>query len=295
MKIFFRIFISIVIAAGMFAAQQLGLADISWDDIFPPEPVEMPEDSSFSAEFIDVGEGDCALVKCDGHYMLIDGGSAEQSSLIYTKLKNDGIKHLDCIVATHPDADHVGGLSGALNYASVDTAYCNTDTRDTRSFNNFVKYLAKQGKKITIPDAGDSFELGSAQVTVLGPERGVTYSDNTSLVIRIVYGNTSFLFMGDSEYDDEQQLIASGCELKSTVIKVGHHGSRSSSSKAFLDKVKPKYAVISVGKDNPYGHPKSEVLERLEKLGAEIYRTDINGNIKCFSDGNVVSFEKTGN
>ena len=295
MKIFLRIFISIIIAAGMIVAQELGAVDLGWDDIFPPEPVEMPEESSFSIEFLDVGEGDSALISCDGHFMLIDGGSSEYSSFLYSKLKNDGITRLDCVVATHPDADHVGGLSGALNYAKTDAAYCNTDTRDTKSFNSFIKYLEKQGKKITIPDAGDSFELGSAQVTILGPEKGETYSDNTSLVIRIVYGNTSFLFMGDSEYWDEQHLIDSGCQLKSTVLKVAHHGSRSSSSKGFLDKVKPKYAVISVGKDNPYGHPKEEVLERLEKLGTEIYRTDINGNIKCFSDGNEVSFEKTGN
>ena len=291
MRILIRILITLLVALGMIVAQQTGAADISFEDLFPHAPVEMPEDSCFSIEFLDVGEGDSALVDCDGHYMLIDGGGSDRSSFIYTKLKDNGIDHLDYIVATHPDADHVGGLAASLNYASVDVAFCSCETRDTRAFNSFVKYLDKQGKKITVPDAGDSFDLGSAEVTVLGPEKGQSYSDNTSIVLRITYGNTSFLFTGDSEMEDEKSLLSSGRKLKSDLIKVAHHGSRSSSSQVFLDAVKPDFAVISVGKDNSYGHPAAEVLDRLEKLGAEIYRTDLSGTIRCISDGNTITFD----
>ena len=291
MRVYLRIILTLLVAVGMILAKQMGVTDISIEDFFPPEPVEMPEESSFSIEFLDVGEGDAAMIHCDGHHMLIDGGSSEYSSFIYTKLKDEGINHLDLIVATHPDADHVGGLSGALNYAKVDTALSTGETKDTRSFSNFVKYLEKQGKAITVPDVGDKYELGSAEITVLGPQKGETYSDNTSLVLRILYGNTSFLFTGDSEYYDEQYLLSTGAKLKSTVLKVGHHGSRWSSSEDFIRKVRPDYAVISVGKDNAYGHPKEEVLNRLLNYGAVIYRTDLNGSIRCTSDGNEVSFE----
>lgn len=291
MRIFFRIAIALLVAAGVFIAQEMGVPQLSWEDIFPPEPVQMPEDSSFAVHFLDVGEGDASLVVCDGHAMLIDGGSSQQSSFIYSYLKSNGISHLDCIVATHPDADHVGGLSGALNYASVDLALCTDTSKDSKAFNSFVKYLDKQGKTITVPEAGYAFSLGNAEVTVLGPEKGVKYSDNTSLTIRVTYGNTSFLFMGDCEKEDEQHLMAADARLRSMVIKIGHHGSRSSSTEAFLKAVKPEYAVISVGSDNSYGHPAPEVLERLQSLGAEVYRTDLCGTILCFSDGNELTFE----
>lgn len=130
--------------------------------------------SYFEIDFLDVGQGDAALVNCDGKYMLVDGGAPKSSSLIYTVLKNKKISYLDYIVATHPDADHIGGLSGALNYAKVGVAYSPVREHDTKTFGSFVKYLKKQGKSLTIPEAGDTFELGSAEITVwfapLGPD-----------------------------------------------------------------------------------------------------------------------------
>lgn len=254
------------------------------------ENISMPEDVSFEVYFIDVGQGDSAFIVCDGRAMLIDGGSNEQSQKVYSFLESRGIKHLDYIVASHADADHVGGLSAALNYAKVDHALCTVTSHETVSFTNFVKYLKRQGVEITVPDAGDTFSLGSAQCTVIGPEKGETYSDNTSLIIRVEYGNTSFLFTGDAEYSDEQAALESGLELKSTVLKVGHHGSSSSSSYYFLQAVQPRYAVISVAADNDYGHPTERVLGRLDEVNAEVLRTDELGDILCRSDGENVKF-----
>ena len=229
--------------------------------------VQVPEDSSFEIHFIDVGQADAALVLCDGQAMLIDGGNPSDSSRIYAYLKQRGIDDLAYIVCTHAHADHAGGLAGALNYARVGDALAPVTEDESKSFSNFRKYLDEQGVDITVPQPGDKFDLGSAEVTVLGPVEAYTEVNNTSLVLRIVYGRTSFLFTGDMEQEAEKALVASGRWLASTVLKVGHHGSDSSSSYAFLQAVRPRYAVISVGEDNEYGHPDAAVLQRLEDLG----------------------------
>ena len=256
-----------------------------------PAPPPIPEGSYFEVYFLDIGQGDSALIICDGKAMLIDGGPGGASRKVYSFLEAHGVSRLDYIVASHADADHVGGLSAALNYASVDTALCTVTSHNTKTFCNFVKYLKKQNVEITVPDAGDEFSLGSARCTVIGPKQGETYSDNTSLIIRVEYGETSFLFTGDAEYQDEQAAIESGFELSSTVLKVGHHGSSSSSSYEFLQAVKPEYAVISVAGDNSYGHPTSRSLSQLQGVGAKVLRTDMQGDIHCTSDGASVEFD----
>lgn len=238
--------------------------------------------------FLDVGQGNATLVTCDGYAMLIDGGSSKYSSYMYSMLKQRGINRLEYIIATHPDEDHIGGIAGALNYATAGVLFCTVTQHDTEPFNDFSKYLARQNNKIIVPDVGDRFSLGRAEVEILAPERGETYSDNTSIVAKLTFGDTSFLFTGDAEAEDEDFLMHSGCDLSSTVLAVGHHGSASSTAMAFLNKVKPKYAVISVGAENTYGHPTEEVLKRLADAKAEVYRTDLNGNITIWSDGKVV-------
>ncbi len=246
--------------------------------------------NSFQIDFIDVGQGDAALIQCDGHYMLVDGGDSKQSSRIYTILKNRSINHIDVMVATHPDADHIGGLSGALNYSSVGVALSPVLEHDTKTFQNFVKYLNKQGVAITVPKAGDVFDIGSATVTVLGPRNLSSESNNNSVVLRIVYGNTSFLLTGDAETEEENSILSSGQTIQSTVLKVAHHGSNSSSGYRFIREVSPQYAVISVGSDNQYGHPTENVLSRLRDADVKTYRTDMQGDITCISDGKTVSF-----
>jgi len=258
-----------------------------------PEPQSElpPEDSTFEIYFLDVGQGDASVILCDGDAMLIDGGVPSNSSLIYSFLQSHSIDYLDYIVATHPDEDHIGGLSGALNYAKVGTAYCTVETYESETFSNFVTYLKKQDVSITVPEAGDYFNLGSATVTILHPTKGGHYSDNTSIVLRIEYGETTFLFTGDAEIEDEEALLFSDAQIDSTVLKVGHHGSSSSTTDAFLNAVSPTYAVISVGGDNSYGHPTQEVLSRLQAAGVQVLRTDMHGDIHCTSNGKTVTFD----
>ena len=249
------------------------------------------ENTSFAVHYIDVGQGDCALILCDGQAMLIDGGEASQSSKVYAYLKEHGVDHLNYIVASHAHADHVGGLSGALNYATVNVALCPVLEYDTKTFRSFVKYLGQQNVSITIPHAGDTFKLGSATVQILAPLREYDDPNDTSIVMKVVYGETSFLFTGDATRIAEADILDAEYNLSANVLKVGHHGSDTSTSYPFLREIMPKYAIISVGKDNEYGHPTDNTLSRLWDADVQVFRTDSDGTIICTSDGKKVSFE----
>ena len=245
---------------------------------------------TLTVTWLDVGQGDAAVIQCGGQAMLIDGGKPEKSSYMYAWLQQHGLRYLDVIVATHVDADHIGGLSGALNYASVGTAYCPVTTGTTETFQSFVKYLAQRGKQITVPTAGATFTLGGAQVQILGPLHSAEDSNDNSIVLKVSFGATSFLFTGDAERAEEQDLLNAGVNLQSTVLKVGHHGSDTSTSYPFLRAVAPQYAVISVGAGNSYGHPTEAVLSRLRDAGVTTFRTDMQGEITAVSDGQTVNF-----
>ncbi len=257
----------------------------------------IPEDSDFAVHFIDVGQADAALVVCDGKTMLIDGGNAEDSDLMYTYLVKQGITYLDYVVSTHAHEDHVGGIAGALTAVKdgVGTVYSPVTEADTDVFKTFVKKVQSMGKELTVPKAGDTFSLGEATVQILGPRKSYDDANDTSIVLRVVYGETSFLFTGDMESAAEADLLAAGVSLKSTVLKVGHHGSDSSTSYRFLREVAPIYAIISVGAGNTYGHPSETVLSRLRDADAKVYRTDLQGDIVCTSNGEKLTFQTTKN
>ncbi len=259
-----------------------------------PPTTEKEVNYGFQIHFLDVGQADAALVLCGTQAMLIDGGNADDSSLIYSHLKNNKIDYLDYVVVTHAHEDHVGGVSGALNYASVGTVYCPVTSYNSKAFNSFQKYVQQRGATITVPQPGLTFSLGSAKVQIIACNSG-SDSINTSIILRITYGSTSYLFTGNAERLAEQAAINSGYTLNSTVLIVGHHGSETSSTYPFLRAVMPDYAIISVGKNNAYGHPNVDVLSRLRDAGAKVYRTDMQGTIGCMSNGKTVSFYVTRN
>ena len=243
--------------------------------------------------FLDVGQGDAALISCDGQWLLIDGGPPKASSTLYAILQRLGVTRLDCIVSTHPDADHAGGLSGALEVATCGTFYASTATSDTRTWRGVCDRLERQGVPLSIPAPGDSFDLGAARVTFLGPVRAAPDDNNNSLVLRIDHGGDSFLFTGDAEREEESDLLVAGANLCADVLKVGHHGSAGASSPAFVAAVDPQVAVISVGR-NSYGHPTDEVLDRLAAQGARVLRTDQGGDIVATTRGSGIAFEQVG-
>ena len=239
--------------------------------------------------FIDVGQADSALLTCGDESLLIDGGNVDDSSTVYTVLKKNGVTHLDYVVCTHAHEDHAGGLSGALEACTAGTVYCPVTDYDSKAFRNFSDRVAEQNCELTVPKAGETFALGGAEVEILACDPEAEDTNNTSIVLRVSYGATSFLFMADAETPVEQALLDAGTDLSATVLKVGHHGSSTSTSYRFLNEVMPRYAVISVGKDNSYGHPHEKILSRLEDADARILRTDELGDILFVSDGKTVS------
>ena len=253
----------------------------------PTEP-EIPIDSSFSIHFIDVGQADAALVECDDHYMLIDGGTKADSNVIYSVLKKASVPKLDIVVGTHAHEDHIGGLPGAFNYTTADLTLCPVTAYDSEAFKDFARYANQNGNGITVPDVGDTYVLGSATIKILGVNGGSDTND-TSIVLRIDYGQTSFLFTGDAEREAEQAILNTGADLSATVLKVGHHGSDTSTTYPFLREIMPQYAVISVGQDNSYGHPTEDTLSRLRDAEVTVFRTDTQGDVYCVSNGESVT------
>ncbi len=260
-----------------------------------PEIPENTVSSSFEIHYIDCGQGDSILLRSENETMLIDASNNKDGEAIVSYLKNQGIKKLDYVVGTHPDADHIGGLDTVINSLSIGKVYMPKKQNNTKTFEDVLTAIKNKGLKISSPKPGTEITLGDVKLTILGP---INYYDddnnNNSIVIRAVHGQNSFLFMGDAELQEETDLIDAGVNLNATVLKVGHHGSSSSTSRYFLDKVNPKYAVISCGEDNKYGHPHKETLTYLEMFNTKVYRTDLEKTIIMKSDGSNLDIS-TGN
>lgn len=250
----------------------------------------LPKNSKFEVHFMDVGQADSALILCDDKAMLIDGGNASDSSLIYTYLKNHNVSQIDYLICSHPHEDHIGGLSAALSNFDVNAVYAPSVKADSSVYNTFIQKVSQKGLTIQEPACGNGFKLGSSDVVFYGPVYATNDLNNNSIVLKITYGKTSFLFTGDAEREEEQDILSKDYDLSATVLKVGHHGSANSTTYPFLREIMPKYAVISVGKNNSYNHPSEDALSRLRDADVKVYRTDMQGDIIAVSDGENVSF-----
>lgn len=211
------------------------------------------------------------------------------SSLIVAYLKKLNIEYIDCMVCTHAHEDHVGGLSAPLSVMPVGSVYAPVTESDSEAYQTFKRKVAEQNSEIIHPTPAETIPLGNARVQFIAPiTEDADNLNNTSIVLKVTHGNKSFLFTGDAEREEEQTLLGKGL-LKSDVLKVGHHGSDTSTSYTFLREVMPEYAVISVGKDNSYGHPTETVLSRLRDADVKVYRTDLQGDIIMRSDGDNIT------
>ena len=256
--------------------------------------------ANLEAHFLDVGQGDCTVILCDGEAMVIDGGPPEASNSVYSYIRNTlGLTAVRYVISTHPHLDHAGGLPAVLNAVPAGVIMTPVTSWNSRSFRAMMEYAKVSGTPVVVPEEGDAFPLGGAQVTVLQcrPEamdvtdadgRHYARTNDTSIVVRIDYGGTSVMVTGDAEDWSEYQMIDSGMNLKADVLRVAHHGSMYSSTEEFLRAVRPAYAVISVGKDNDNGHPHRKTLDRLARIGATVLRTDLLGTIVMVSDGEKI-------
>lgn len=246
-----------------------------------------------TVHYIDVGQGDAALVVSpEGNAMLIDAGPGASASDLLRYLEQQEIRHLDYAVFTHPHEDHIGGADDVLNAIPTDTVILSGGETDTATYERMLDAIESSGAALLDAAAGAEYTLGSASFTILGP-LGNRYSNlnDWSVVLRLRYGSTTFLFAGDAEKKVEEELLEfyANARLNSTVFKASHHGSDTSNTEAFLEAVHPKYVVISVGKNNTYGHPVASVLERFAALGAEVHRTDEEGTVVLRSNGRTVT------
>ena len=247
-------------------------------------------ETELNVHFLDVGQGDAVLISCDDAYMLIDAGDNDKGTLVQNYLNKQGVEHLDYIIGTHPDADHIGGMDVILYKFDCGTVMMPEVTNDTATYRDVIDTMKEKGYQNTAPVVGDSYSLGSAQFTILGPTDTYEDTNNNSIVLLLTHGDNKFLFVGDAEEKAEEDILAEGVSVKADVLKVGHHGSRTASSEAFLQAVEPTYAVISCGQDNSYGHPHAETLNTLRSMGVKVFRTDEQGTVTVTSDGHEISW-----
>lgn len=265
--------------------------------IFPLSNCTYNQDSTsypgIKISYIDIGQGDSELIQVNGKNLLIDAGPNASRNKLMTFLGKQNIKKFDVVIATHPDEDHIGGMGDVVKKYSIDKFIAPKKISNTRTFEYMVKSLKKKNMKIDLPKPGSKLDLGKNTTAEILAPNSDNYSDtnNYSVVLKITYGNRKFLFTGDAEKESEDEMISKNYDLSSDVLKVGHHGSSSSTSENFLDKVNPKIAVISCGKNNKYGHPTKKTVNRLKKNDIQIYRTDVDGTIVLKSDGSKISKE----
>lgn len=255
----------------------------------------LPDDEAglLEVHFIDVGQGDCTLIKYGEHAMLIDAGNNSKGTLVQLYLKNQGIEKLDYVIGTHPDADHIGGLDVIITKFDCETIMMPEIEKDTKTYNEVIDAMKYRNYENSPPAAGTIFPLGSAEFTVVAPVN-YGYGDNTnnySIGILLEYGETRFLFTGDAESEAEADMLTEGIDLSADVFKAAHHGSASANTAEFLDAVNPSFAVISCGEGNSYGHPHAEVLSSLEERDIMVFRTDIQGTITAVSDGKKITWK----
>lgn len=246
-----------------------------------------------TVSYIDVGQGDSELIQQGDQDMLIDAGTSDSQTALMNYIKPRIHGDLEYLVLTHPHEDHIGGASKVINAFNIDTVYMPNASTTTKVYQSVLSALQAKSQKYSQPVLGKSFSLGTADCSVFGPTGFDTKNLNSySIVIKVTFGSTKFLFTGDAEEYNEKSMIANGYDLSADVLKVGHHGSDTSTCRDFLNAVSPKYAVIEVGKGNSYGHPTQTTLTRLHAANVTVYRTDLDGTIVATSDGKTITFDK---
>lgn len=241
-------------------------------------------------DFIDVGQGDCTLITTSDAVILIDGGEVGEAQTVINFLRNKNINKIDCCIATHPHSDHIGSLSKVFDeFEIVDVIMPDIPEAiipTTTTYERFLESVSENASSVIPAVSGDVYSYGGIKIEILAPVIDYDDLNNMSVVSRVTYGSTSIMLTGDAETASEKDILNElGSKYKSDILKVGHHGSKTSTCDKWLQAVSPEYAVISCGMDNDYGHPHKQLLNRLDKYEIDYYRTDLVGNISFQSDG----------
>ncbi len=288
------VFAAVLLLAGSGKTGLPGTAGAGPDSTLKAEaaPVtkEASEVSTARVHFIDVGQGDATLIQCGTHAMLIDAGDNNRGTAVQLYLKKQGVKSLDYLILTHPDADHIGGADVIITKFPIGRVFMADYEKENKTYQEVIAALSDQKLKWSTPSPGRSYALGTAKFTILAPCGSYEDPNNSSIALLFQNGDNSFLFTGDAEKEAEGDILEAGRSVKADVYKVGHHGSDTASGTEFLKAVCPEFAVISCAEGNSYGHPHAEVLNSLRSMHVKVFRTDEQGSIIAESDGTRITW-----
>lgn len=265
-----------------------GISDIPVANIEEHTETE-PEPNKLKVHFIDVGQGDSTLIEYQNEFMLIDAGPDSSGTRIQKYLYDNNVSGIKYLVLTHPDSDHIGGADVIVTKFDVEKILMSSYINDSDDYMHLLEAIGSKEYSWEIPSEGEEFALGDVKITILQSKDYVD-ANNSSICLRVDYDDTSFIFTGDSEETAENDMLASNADIEATVYQVGHHGSYTSSSQQFLDKMHPQYAVISCGVDNVYSHPHQETIDKLREMNVSMFRTDVQGTIIASTDGKVIEW-----
>lgn len=252
----------------------------------------IPYSKQLEVHFLDVGQGLCIIASLGDDILIFDGGDSDTSSFVVSYLKDLGVTEIDYMISSHYDSDHVSGLIGCLNAFDVKNVIGSDYDHDTKIYDSFMNAVEEEELEMQYPKAGEIYTFGEAEFTILAPAEIGNDSNANSVAIKLVYGDNSFIFTGDANISSEKEMVKSGIDLECDVLSLGHHGSSTSSSSLFLEKTVPEYAVISCGVNNGYGHPHVEVVEMLEAMEIELFRSDVQGTVIAIADGKEITWSQ---
>lgn len=266
-------------------------AEITVETETEAETEQMPLlPSEMKVHFIDVGQGDATLIQSGDAAMLIDAGDDTKGTLLQNYLQKQGVTKLDYLILTHPDADHIGGAPVIITKFEVDRVFMSNFEKDNKTYRKLIQALDDKRLSFETPAAGSRYRLGGAEVTILAPVKEYEDPNNASIALIVYNGENSFLFTGDAGEEAENDLLTQNTSVRADVYQAGHHGSRTSSSIAFMQAVNPAYAVISCQEGNSYGHPHAQTMNRFRERGMKVFRTDEQGSIIAVSDGSEITW-----
>ena len=279
----------IILVSGYFYTTYFDNKNITKDVTTNVKQTINESSSNLKIYFVDVGQADCILINDNNEYGLIDAGNNEDGEKIVKYFKDLGITKFKYVFGTHAHEDHIGGMDNIIENFQIEHFYMPDTITTTRTFEEVLDALEEKNIAFETPEEDENLTFSDTVFKVLHVGKDKRDLNDTSIVLKLTYKNTSYLFMGDATSSVEKDILDK--DIKSDVLKVGHHGSQYSSTISFLKKASPKYAIIEVGKNNSYKHPKEVTLKKLEDLGTKIYRTDEDGTIILTSDGENMSFE----